>query len=189
MSRQITAWPPVETELPKRHPEAPPAGTELGPHYVKCFGCGDQVNNGLRLHTTLGDGLVAHTKFTVTEGHQGAPGLAHGGALSAAFDEALGTLNVLTRQPAVTGKLETEFLRPVPVGSTLYITARIDGVAGRKIYNSAQGRLDGNDGPIAVRARALFVVVGLDHFTKYGAFEDLASMGSRGVTQDYEVNP
>ncbi|MEY3098759.1 MAG: hypothetical protein RIS32_550, partial [Actinomycetota bacterium] len=57
-------------------------------------------------------------QFTVTDLHQGAPGLAHGGLLSCAFDEALGKLMWLVREPAVTGKLETSFLAPVPVGST-----------------------------------------------------------------------
>ena len=53
--------------------------------------------------------MTINAKFTVTEMHQGAPGLAHGGLLSCAFDEALGKLMWLVRQPAVTGKLETLF--------------------------------------------------------------------------------
>lgn len=60
-------------------------------------------------------------KFTVTENHQGAPGLAHGGLLSLAFDEALGKLMWLIRTPAVTGRLETDFLLPVPMGRTLLL--------------------------------------------------------------------
>ena len=76
-------------------------------------------------------------KFLVTENHQGAPGLAHGGLLTLAFDEALGKLMWLLRAPAVTGRLETDFLLPVPIGTELHILAEITGLAGRKVYSRA----------------------------------------------------
>ena len=69
--------------------------------------------------------------------HQGAPGLAHGGLLAAAFDEALGSLQWLLQVPSVTAALETDFLLPVPVGSTVHIDARVVGRAGRKIWSVA----------------------------------------------------
>lgn len=134
-----------------------------------CFGCGDEVEDGLHLCTEAGQDATIVAQFTVTESHQGAPGLAHGGLLACAFDEALGSVaGNLLRLPAVTGRLETDFRRPVPVGSTLFITATLDGMDGRKIYVSADGRLDAEDGPVAVRARALFVRVEFEHFTKHG---------------------
>ena len=81
-------------------------------------------------------------QFVVTDQHQGAPGLAHGGLLALAFDEALGKLMWLLRAPAVTARLETDFMKPVPIGSTLFITAEIVGQEGRKVYSKAEGRLD-----------------------------------------------
>lgn len=137
-------------------------------HYDQCFGCGD-LDSGLHMRSTMGDHALVYSQFKVTEAHQGAPGLAHGGLLACAFDEALGlTVGHLLHRPAVTAKLETDFLRPVPVGSTLFITAKVDGVAGRKLYASAEGHLEAEDGPVALRARALFVTVGFDHFTTHG---------------------
>jgi len=56
-------------------------------------------------------------QFVVTEKHQGAPGLAHGGLLARALDEALGKLMWLLRAPGVTARLETDFLKPVPMGT------------------------------------------------------------------------
>ena len=180
-------WPPVETELPPRGPDTPRPGTELGPHYVKCFGCGEQPD-GLHMRLVVGEHDHLEATFKVTEAHQGAPGLAHGGLLACAFDEALGTTaGMLLGKPAVTGKLETDFLRPVPVDSVLHIRSKLDGVAGRKVYVSAEGRLDGPDGPVAVRARGLFVVVELEHFAKHGRADDI-----KAVTENPDmlrVNP
>lgn len=166
-------WPPGQTEPAVRHPDAPPPGTQLGEHYTQCFGCGSGVSGGLHVQGTVGDDASITTTFLVGTEHQGAPGLAHGGVLTAAFDETLGMLNVLRQIPAVTGKLETEFLRPVPVGATLHIVATLDGIAGRKIYSSATGRLDSPDGALALRARALFIEVQMAHFAKYSDQETL----------------
>jgi acyl-coenzyme A thioesterase PaaI-like protein len=193
MSRVEQPWPPVETELPDRHPDAPAPGTDLPAHYAYCFGCGEGQADGLRLRASTGDGNTIRSRFTVTEAHQGAPGLAHGGLLACAFDEALGTaVGNLLRRPAVTGKLETDFLRPVPVGTTLHIDARLDGVAGRKVYVSADGRIDAPDGPVAVRARALFVFVDLAHFTTHARPEDLNAVvedPSLLSHRPFELNP
>ncbi|HET6504776.1 MAG TPA: PaaI family thioesterase [Amycolatopsis sp.] len=181
-------WPPVGTESPAPHPHAPEPGTELDTHYAWCFGCGDH-DGGLHMRSTVGERVEVHARFTVAEAHQGAPGLAHGGLLACAFDEALGTAvgNIL-RRPAVTAKLETDFLRPVPVGSTLFITAKLDGTAGRKIYASAEGHLDADDGPVAVRARALFVQVGFEHFTKHGDPDAVGKL-QRASRESWEINP
>ncbi len=172
------------------HADAPAAGSKLGAHYGGCFGCGDEVESGLHLHSAVDsdDPEVVVSQFTVTSAHQGAPGLAHGGLLACAFDEALGsTVGNLLRRPAVTGKLETDFRRPVPVGSTLYIVARLDGIAGRKIYVSADGRLDAEDGPVAVEARALFVSVGVEHFLTHGDVEQVRDLGVQ--RSDWDINP
>ena len=118
MSCGLSINPPEGTPVPPRHPQAPVPGTLLGSHNPDCYGCGASHPAGLHLIAYSGEGMSINAKFTVTELHQGAPGLAHGGLLSCAFDEALGKLMWLVRQPAVTGKLETSFLLPVPVGTT-----------------------------------------------------------------------
>ncbi len=182
----------MAVEQPEIHPDAPAPGSELGSHFSECFGCGNEVPGGLHLRSVIGDGHLVHSKFTVTSAHQGAPGLAHGGLLACAFDEALGSaVGNLLRRPAVTGKLETDFRRPVPVGSTLYVAAHLDGVAGRKIYVSADGRLDAPDGPIAVSARGLFIAVNFEHFSTHGdpqAMEKLLAQQNQNE-QAWEINP
>jgi acyl-coenzyme A thioesterase PaaI-like protein len=136
-----------------------------------------------------GEGLRLSATFEVGPLHQGAPGLAHGGLLTAAIDEALGALNWLLMAPAVTARLETNFVRPVPVGSLLVLDARIVGVSGRKVYTAAVGRL-GADGPIAVTASGLFIQVQLGHFRQHGRpVEVEAAIAAGDAGPRAEMNP
>lgn len=160
--------PPPDAVLPVRSPAAPRPGERVPAHYRECFGCGPDSATGLRLEVTAAEGVAVTARFTVAEHHQGAPGLAHGGLLAAAFDEAQGFLLWLMRQPAVTGHLETSFLQPVPVGTTLHISAWCRGVAGRRIFTAGEGRLDSPGGAVAVRSSAVFVTVSLEHFARHG---------------------
>ncbi|MGW2641691.1 PaaI family thioesterase [Streptomyces sp. NPDC001348] len=165
--------PPADAVKPVRHPGAPAPGELLGAHYGQCFGCGDEQPHGLRLAARAGEGVSLTAEFTVRPAHQGAPGLAHGGVLATALDETLGSLHWLLRTVAVTGRLETDFVRPVPVGSTLHLAAEVTAVAGRKIYCTATGRIGAPDGPVAVRAEALFVEVDVQHFVDNGRPEEI----------------
>jgi len=166
MARIASTTPPEDAVMPTRHPKAPAIGSQIPSHFGFCFGCGELHETGLHFVAKAGKELDLTGSFTVTENHQGAPGLAHGGLLSLAFDEALGKLMWLIRTPAVTGRLETDFLLPVPMGRTLYIDAKITGQAGRKIYTEAEGRLDSPTGEIAVKAAALYIAVPMEHFIK-----------------------
>jgi acyl-coenzyme A thioesterase PaaI-like protein len=189
----LPTTPPPDAVLPERNPSAPAPGQQIPTHYSRCYVCGDDHPTGLALRVRAGEGLSLTGEFTVTEHHQGAPGLAHGGLLTAAFDDALGSLNWLLSAPAVTGRLETDFRRPVPVGSTLHIRAEVVGVKGRKVFTRAVGRLDAPDGPVALTAAALFIQVPIEHFTTHGRAEDIArareDRAVRRSVENLEVNP
>ena len=194
MSRVASTTPPEGAVIPPRHSKAPEIGTKIPSHFGHCFGCGELHPTGLHLVAHAGAGADLTAKFTVTENHQGAPGLAHGGLLSLAFDEALGKLMWLIRSPAVTARLETDFLKPVPMGTTLHITARITGQVNRKVYRAAEGRLGGPDGEIAVRAAALFVIVPMSHFLENAPKEYLEHIAKSPqilafVDPEFEINP
>jgi len=162
----LSATPAPGAPQPERHPAAPAPGTDLPPHYTHCYGCGDAHPTGLHLQVRAGEGLAVDGQWTVGDLHQGAAGLAHGGLLAAAVDETLGYLMWLIGRPAVTGRLEVDYRRPVRVGSTLLIAAAVTGASGRKIYTQATGTVDGQ---VAVEARGLFVVVAFEHFTTHGS--------------------
>lgn len=197
---QLPTSPPADAVIPRRSPLGPAPGESIASHYRWCIGCGTDHPTGLHIRITAGDGLSVLGVFTVSEHHQGAPGLAHGGLLTTALDEILGSLNWLLAGPAVTGRLEVDFRRPVPVGTELYVGAEVVGVLGRKVFTKAVGRIGGLDGPVAVSAAALFIQVPLEHFVEHGsgnlvhqAIEDRASGGPawRTVAEQppVEVNP
>jgi acyl-coenzyme A thioesterase PaaI-like protein len=194
MSRVASTTPPEGAIVPQRHSKAPEIGTKIPSHFGHCFGCGELHPTGLHLVAHAGAGADLTAEFTVTENHQGAPGLAHGGLLSLAFDEALGKLMWLIRSPAVTARLETDFLKPVPMGTTLHITARITGQVNRKVYTSAEGRLGSPYGEIAVKAAALFVIVPMSHFLENAPKEYLEHIAKTPeilafVDPEFEINP
>lgn len=180
------AAPPADAVIPARHPDAFPVGEVMPAHYEQCYGCGPSHQSGLRMQIVAGD-LSIHAQFEVTDQHQGAPGLAHGGLLATAFDEALGALNWLLMAPAVTARLETDFRRPVPVGTVLHIDGEIVGVAGRKVYTRGVARI-GADGPVALTARAMFVQVSLQHFLDHGDAAQVRETARRRG-HEIEVNP
>ncbi len=197
---------------------APPAGTVLGQHYSGCYGCGDRQSGGLHLWVRVGEGVSVIARFTVTAAHEGSAGLAHGGLLTAALDETQAALMWLLQVPAVTARLETDFLAPVPVGSVVHLEARCLGVADRKIYTAARawltngdltgGELSGDEnddqnyaepGPgaeLVLRSSALFVAVPVAHFTAYAEAEVVEAALNRPavappdqVADQMKVNP
>ena len=194
MSRVASTIPPDGAIIPERHPEAPATGSKIPSHFAHCFGCGEKHPTGLHLVAHVGNGMDITAEFVVSENHQGAPGLAHGGLLSLAFDEALGKLMWLLRAPAVTARLETDFIKPVPMGSKLFITAEITGQVNRKVYCSAIGRLNSPDGDIAVRAAALYVIVPMTHFLQNAPADYLQAIAKTPevlafVDPNFDINP
>jgi|UniRef100_UPI004049B3B2 acyl-coenzyme A thioesterase PaaI-like protein len=194
MSRVASTIPPDGAIIPERHPEAPATGSKIPSHFAHCFGCGEKHPTGLHLVAHVGNGMDITAEFVVSENHQGAPGLAHGGLLSLAFDEALGKLMWLLRAPAVTARLETDFIKPVPMGSKLFITAEITGQVNRKVYCSAVGRLNSPDGDIAVRAAALYVIVPMTHFLQNAPADYLQAIAKTPevlafVDPNFDINP
>ena len=137
-------------------------GDRLPPHAPRCLGCGPENPHGLQLSTYVdGDGVRA--RLVVDERHQGAPGISHGGAVAVAFDDLLGALLFLLEEPAVTRELTVEYLRPVLLGRSYDLTGRVERREGRKFWTAGQAT-DTEDGAVVARSRALFLVVGLEHF-------------------------
>ncbi|HEY8202896.1 MAG TPA: PaaI family thioesterase [Actinomycetota bacterium] len=144
-------------------------GRLLPSHQRLCLGCGTDHPSGLGI-VLRGEGTRVTGSFVVGHHHEGAPGLAHGGIVATALDEAMAGLLWLLRQPAVTSWLEVEFHRPVPTGSRVDLDADLDRreaprEGGRgKIYVRATARI-GDE--VVAEGRSIFVEVEMDHFAPY----------------------
>jgi len=93
--------------------------------------------------------------------HQGGPGIAHGGIVGAALDEACGLLATWHRFPTVTARIAIRFRRPAPINRALRISSRVTSERGRRIEISAALR-DGEE--LLAEADGVFLHVPLDHF-------------------------
>lgn len=149
-----------EAEL-RRGAVARPPGA-LPPHYPTCFGCGPEAEYGLHVVCRL-DGDDLRTSYTFSDKHSGAPGIAHGGTVAALVDDVCGFSLFLLRKPAVTRKLEVEYLRPVLVGVEYDLVACVDRTEGRKVFVSCEGTSP--EGVLTFRGNALFVLVDVSHFS------------------------
>ena len=69
--------------------------------------------------------------------HQGGPGIAHGGIVGAALDEACGLLATWHRFPTVTARIAIRYRKPAPINRPLQVTAKVDTDRGRRIEISA----------------------------------------------------
>lgn len=133
-------------------------------HHPNCFGCGPQNPRNLGLSMEMvGERVSGHIRFD--DFHEGGPGLAHGGAVAAAFDDLLGSIPVARQIPAVTGRLTVDYRSPVFLGVDASLDAWLDRREGRKLF--LRGTMRQGETVVA-EAEALFVVVDLAHFRRAG---------------------
>jgi acyl-coenzyme A thioesterase PaaI-like protein len=90
-------------------------------------------------------------------GTQGPPGHAHGGAIAAVLDEAMGAAAWMAGHRAVAAHLATNFKRMLPLGTDAMLEAWVERVEGRKVRTLAR-LLDAGLPPYA-DAEALFVIL------------------------------
>jgi acyl-coenzyme A thioesterase PaaI-like protein len=93
--------------------------------------------------------------------HQGGPGIAHGGIVGAALDEACGLLATWHRFPTVTARISVRFRKPAPINVPLRASARVTAERGRRI--EIAGELRHGDRLLA-EAEGTFLHVPLEHF-------------------------
>ena len=159
---------PRRTLLTRDVVPVPPGAVVPPSHVPWCFGCGTENEHGLHLEAHLeGDKVVADLRLAPW--FAGGPGVAHGGAVAAFFDDLMGFVPVTHLAPAVTARFEIDFIRPVMLGAPLHAEAWLARREGRKMFADGEGR--DTAGQVFVEARALFVTVGFEHFT--GALADL----------------
>ena len=105
------------------------------------------------------DSYAAEVMFR--EEHQGGPGIAHGGIVGAALDEACGLLATWHRFPTVTARIAIRYRKPARINAPLSVSARVTGERGRRIEISGELR-DGSE--LLAQAEGTFLHVPLEHF-------------------------
>lgn len=141
----------------------PGAGTR------RTFVSGDPDDARLRVeYFRRGDvgALVARVWFG--PGSEGPPGYAHGGAVAAALDEAMGAAAWLAGHVAVAARIVINFRELVPLGLTGVIETGVDTVDGRKV--TVRARLLDADRLLA-EGEGLFVVLTADQIAQIARHE------------------
>ncbi len=135
---------------------------QVTPHHDPwCFGCGRENPAGLRLDWDAVEDERFDAPLRLDRRHQGGPGLAHGGVVSAALDEAMGILVARLAFPAVTARLQVAFRRPAPIEAELRLAAWLERRQGRQLHLASALR-QGDD--LLAEATGTFLQVSLRHF-------------------------
>jgi acyl-coenzyme A thioesterase PaaI-like protein len=140
-----------------------------------CFAC--QPRGGCRLgieRLMSGPGPFT-AELTCPSDQQGGPAVAHGGWTASVLDEVLGHAAMNDRgRLTVTGRLTVDYVKPVPVGVPLLVTAQVGDTSGRRSTVDGELRLSAS-GALLARATGVFVARDRDHFARHS--EWLAEQG------------
>jgi len=150
----------------------------IPPHHdPACWGCGDNPT-GLHLPLPVHEGDTEYEAyFTFDERHQGGPGIAHGGLVAAALDEAVGLLATWYAFPAVTARIFVRYRHPIAINTELQLRAWLEEARGRRLHVNAS-ITDGRE--VFAECRAALLHVPLEHF--------LATPEGRAAAQRFESN-
>jgi uncharacterized protein (TIGR00369 family) len=128
------------------------------PRKNHCFGCGHDNPQGMRLKFSLDEhSREAVCHFKLSRKYTGPPGHAHGGIIATILDEAMGKVNKFRNVLALTGSMEIKYLKPVPLGQPLTVTAREQSVDGRRHVNL--GEISNEKGETLARGTATFIAI------------------------------
>lgn len=159
---ELAEQPPRERDLvalKKRMFEDPFEHGDRVSHFDECFvsGSWNPMGPAIEVHRD-GDEIVA--EVVLGAAFEGAPGRAHGGIVAAIFDDVMGYVLTLERQPAFTGEMSIRYEAATPMGSLLEFRARMVERAGRKLVVTSEA-ID-RDGKRVASAHATFIAVDLE---------------------------
>jgi acyl-coenzyme A thioesterase PaaI-like protein len=124
-------------------------------HHDLCFGCGQANLFGLQLELERRENGSVAGRFFVKQDHQGPPGVAHGGIVGAALDDAMALAAGEGRESAITARIEVDLRSPAPVGSFLLVEASVEPASERRLEGRATARRE--DGTLVAEARGVLV--------------------------------
>jgi acyl-coenzyme A thioesterase PaaI-like protein len=133
----------------------------------RSFASGDPTGSRLRIayfRRRTDAMLVGRAWFG--PGTEGVPGHAHGGAVAAVLDEAMGAAVWLRGLPSVAGRLSVEYVEMVPLGTDAIFETTITAIEGRKIATA--GKLLDPAGLLLAKSEGLFIQMTEQHKRRLG---------------------
>jgi len=121
----------------------------------RCFGCGPANPTGLQLEFLLAEDRATVCLTRVPERFDGHPGYLHGGIIATLLDEAMSKAVRARGLTAMTGRIEIDYLRPVPSCARLRMEGRIVRSEGRKHWTEA--RILNARGTALAESKGLFI--------------------------------
>jgi len=125
------------------------------PEHGPCFVCGTENPAAIGARWFVDEQGHVHAELSLSERQQGPPAHAHGGALAALLDEAMGVAVWHAGYKVVAANLNVDYRRPVPLGAGCHVEAWVVEQEGRKVFTAGTITLAG--GEVAVRGRGTFV--------------------------------
>jgi len=123
--------------------QKPVPGHEVKQHVYgnNCFGCGPANESGLHLEFHLNEDHKRFVcEFILPKRFEGPPMHSHGGIIATILDEAMGKVSKLRSIIAVTGTMQVNYIRPVPLATQLVTEGWEVGVNGREHFRAAEIR-------------------------------------------------
>ena len=124
----------------------------------KCFGCGPDNAGGLKLKFHFNEQSTRFVcKFRLQRRFEGPPSHAHGGIIATILDEAMGKVSKLRSIIAVTGTMQVNYIKPVPLSKWLLTEGWEVGVNGREHFRAAEIR--NADGEVLATSSGTFIEI------------------------------
>ncbi len=127
-----------------------------------CYVCGPENAGGLNIRFEHEGPFTSAARTVARREHEGWGGIQHGGVSFTLMDEALGWCLFFEGISAVTAKIETRFMRPVPTGMPLLVRAWVTGERRRLFSASAELVSDDEDRVVFAEATATMMRVKSD---------------------------
>lgn len=109
-----------------------------------CFICGPRNPIGLKVKPTRDAQTgTATLVVTIPTEFQGWEGIAHGGIIAALLDEVAAYAGMAVSTQIVTAELNVRYLKPVPTGKAVLVSAKVREVSRRSVWVDSLLELDG----------------------------------------------
>lgn len=111
---------------------------------------------GYGLLFVVNDVQEAHAEFVFDDWREGPPGFAHGGAVAAVLDEAMGTACFEAGRGGFTATMTVNYRQSAPLNTLLQVVGRVESSERNKTFASAV--MTNSAGEIIADATGLFII-------------------------------